>query len=545
MKRMSIMKKSVSVLFFIICSVVWGNSAFAASDVQQAGISPTTESGICRDVAVLAQKYDATKKLPESVAIEGKSCSSNEVAQCFLALMEKVLEKCKKEGPESIPREDLERIAAVHDALQGELAKHEGYLLRREEIQQVLAAPETPPFMLKMGVNGFLRGEGVQNYRLPDFSVTPGHGEGRFLYRVKPYAYWHPTDYLDIHLEGQGYGFSGGSQYYGKYSLYQGFVEAKLPEKSLLALKVGRQEFSYGSTFILGPNSFYDGLVFDAARLRLQPIDHLSIDLLGGLYASPFATGLGGNLTGGYATYTFSEGNAVEAYALRDTGSVLHHHGEHLDIWGIRTTAKLGSLSLEFEPVYESGKIFNGSSGNDNINAYGGHLDLSAGGELGGFNNKVVVGYALGSGDKSATGGIPSGKEFRNPDNDTTLVGDMSVITDLSGITVNGRRASGLHVFTLGWGIDISKEINFTATGHYFLANSVENGFSRGIGLETDFALTYTVSEDVSLIFAYDRFFTGGFFKDSNGGDSPGDIQYGYVMLQFNLAKAWPRPKKG
>ena len=545
MERMAIMKKTVSVLLFLMCTVVLINAAFAASDGLQGNGLATTESGICRDVAELARKYDAAKKLPESVVFEGKSCSRNEVAQCFLALMEKVLEKCKKEGPESIPREDLERIAAVHEALQGELAKYEGYLVRREEIQQVLAAPETPPFMLKMGINGFLRGEGVQNYRLPDFSVTSGHGEGRFLYRVKPYAYWHPTDYIDIHLEGQGYGFSGGSQYYGKYSLYQGFVEAKLPEKSLLALKVGRQEFNYGSTFILGPNSFYDGLAFDAVRLRLQPLNQLSIDLLGGLYASPFATGLGGNLTGGYATYTFSEGNAVDAYALRDTGSVLHHHGEHLDIWGIRTTAKLGPLSLEFEPVYESGKIFDGSAGNHSISAYGGHLDLAAGGELGGFNNKVVVGYALGSGDRNSSGGIPSGKEFRNPDNDTTLVGDMSVITDLSGITVNGRHASGLHIFTLGWGIDISKELNFTATGHYFLANSVENGFSRGIGLETDFALTYTVNDDVSLIFAYDRFFTGGFFKDSNGGGSPGDIQYGYVMLQFNLAKAWPRPKKG
>ena len=32
---------------------------------------------------------------------------------------------------------------------------------------------------------------------------------------------------------------------------------------------------SYGSTFILGPDSFYDGLSFDAARVRLQPIASL------------------------------------------------------------------------------------------------------------------------------------------------------------------------------------------------------------------------------------------------------------------------------
>jgi hypothetical protein len=353
---------------------------------------------------------------------------------------------------------------------------------------------------------------------------------------VKPYVYRHPTDYLDIHLEGRGYGFTGGSQYSGRSSLYQGFVEAKLPEKNLLALKIGRQEFVYGSTFILGSNSFYDGLVFDAFRLRAQPAAPLSIDLLGGFYGSPFATGLDGNLMGAYATYVFSEGNGIEAYALRDTGSVQHHHGEHLDIWGIRGTAKLGLLALEFEPVYESGKTSNPNTGaNDSISAYGGHVDLTAGTELGGHNNKFVLGYALGSGDRNAAEGITFKKEFRNPDNDTALVGDMNVMFDLSGITVAGRHASGLHIFTLGWGIDISKKLNFTATGHYFLAHGVENGFSRGIGLETDFNLTYTINDNFSVIFAYDHFFAGGFFKDASG--SRDDIHYGYVMLQYDISK--------
>ena len=123
-----------------------------------------------------------------------------------------------------------------------ELAEMEGYASRREEIEKILEKPETPAFLYKVGINGFLRGEGTANFRLPDFSYIANHGEGRFLYRVKPYVYWHPADFLDIHLEGQGYGFTGGSQYYGKYTLYQGFVEGKLPGKDLLALKAGREK---------------------------------------------------------------------------------------------------------------------------------------------------------------------------------------------------------------------------------------------------------------------------------------------------------------
>ena len=95
-----------------------------------------------------------------------------------------------------------------------------------------------------------------------------------------PYVSWHPTDFLDIHLEGQGYGYTGGSQYLGKVSLYQGFVEGRLPVMDVLALKVGRQELIYGSTFILGANSFFQGLTFDAARLRVKPLDALTVDPL-------------------------------------------------------------------------------------------------------------------------------------------------------------------------------------------------------------------------------------------------------------------------
>ena len=131
-----------------------------------------------------------------------------------------------------------------------------------ESMDRMPASPEAgqPPFLVKAGVNGFIRGEGAGNFRLPVFSYDPGHAEGRFVYCIKPYAYWHPTDYLDIHVEGQGYGFSGSTQESGRFNLYQGFIEAKLPNRDWLALKVGRQEFSYGSGFMLSPNLFLAGL---------------------------------------------------------------------------------------------------------------------------------------------------------------------------------------------------------------------------------------------------------------------------------------------
>ena len=406
--------------------------------------------------------------------------------------------------------------------------------------------PEPQEFVYKVGVNGFLRGEGAGNLHIADQRYATGQTEGHVVYRIKPYLYWHPVDWLDIHAEGQGYGFAGGGQGHNQVSLYQGFIEARLPGNDLLALKGGRQEFSYGSTYILGTNSFYDGLSYDALRLRVRPTSALAVDILWGEYASPFDTGLKGDLAGVYATYTVSEGNAVEAYLLRDGGAPERHAGEHLDIYGLRGTARFGSATLELEPVYESGRRFNGASGmNDGIYAYGGHMDLNVDTTLSGLHNHAVLSFAYGSGDGAAAAGFSSKKEFRNPNNDSSIFGDIGIMVDQSGSTVNGHHASGLQAYSLGWGLDITKDVNVTATGHYYRANYTEPGFSRSIGLETDFTLTYAVNENLSVIAGYDRFFTGAFFRDASA--SGKDIDYGYLMVQFDLSKSKPRlkPVKG
>ncbi|GLI39787.1 alginate export family protein [Geobacter hydrogenophilus] len=517
----------------LIFSTLCGNPAFAAGGDQQIPEQVTVSHWSCKQIGELAKKYDAEKKLPDTVLVEGKPISRAELAKYFLYVIEKVVTQCDIVGKDAVKREDLDQIATLHESLKDELTKYEGYLTRRGAIEEILAKPEVPEFEYKVGVNGFLRGEGVGNFRLADFSYAPGHGEGRFLYRVKPYAYWHPTDYLDLHVEGQGFGFRGGSQEYNRFSLYQGFVEGKMPGSELLALKAGRQEFVYGSAFILGSDAFMDGLTFDALRLRARPLEKLTVDLLGGWYAPPFSEGRKGTLAGGYATWTFAEGNAIEAYGFRDTGSGDHHVGEHRTTWGLRGTVTLGPATLEIEPVYQSGRLFNpNTGGNESIQAYGGHADLSVDTSVAGFHNHFFLSYALGSGDGEAATGVSSRRELSTPTNDSPLFGDMKVIGGF-GADVGGHHASGLQIYTLGWGADLTKELNFSATGRYFLANHVEEGFSRSIGLETDFTLTWAMSGNLSVIAGYDHFFSGKFFRDASGNGN--DIHYGYLMLQFDL----------
>jgi hypothetical protein len=115
----------------------------------------------------------------------------------------------------------------------------------------------------------------------------------------------------------------------------------------------------------------------------------------------------------------------------------------------------------------------------------------------------------------------------------------MSLIGDLSGIDVGDFRASGLQIFNLGWGVDITDKLNFSAAGRYFYANAVTDGFSRTVGLETDLTLTYAVSDAFLVLAGYDHFFTGGFFRDATG--SGKDIDYGYVLLEFDLSREKPK----
>lgn len=487
-----------------------------------------------RQMAGLMQKYGTEQKLPV-----GRPCSKGELAHGLLAVLDKVSDTYEKEGAQALRRDDLESIAPLCLALKDELAQLEGYRLRKKTIEEVLVLvePGEAPFIYKVGMKGFVRGEGASNFNLTEFSQTPGHGEGRFVYRVQPYLYWHPTDYLGFHLEGQGYGFAGGSSDYHEFSLYQGFVEARLPGQDWLALKAGRQEFKYGSDFVQGADSFYDGLSFDAGRLRLKPLDGLTVDLLGGRYASEFSGGVKGSLAGAYASYAPSEKNTFELYGFRDTGSEERHAGERLNTFGLRTVFKIGPATLECEPVYQTGRQFNPETlVNDDIHAYGGHIDLAGEAELAGFKNTIFLSYAVGSGNVNAPN-----KEFRQPNNESSLVGDMSVL-DLSGVDAGESHASGLNIYTVGWGIDLTGELNFSATGRKFVARSVQDGFSRQLGLETDLTLTYNVNKDLSVILGYDRFFTGKFFRDASGSDK--DIDYGYAMLVFNLERTKLRPHK-
>ena len=160
-------------------------------------------------------------------------------------------------------------------------------------------------------------------------------------------------------------------------------------------------------------------------------------------------------------------------------------------------------------------------------------MDLTIDPALGRYPGKGFLSYAFGSGDRDAASGRFT--EFHNPNNDTPLIGDMSVVGDLSGVSATGPagntvHASGLHLITAGGGVDVTEKVNVSLDGHYYRAVKTPTGISKDVGFETNFIVTCKLTEQVSILASVNRFFTGQFYRDATG--SGKDINYGYLQLQ-------------
>jgi len=394
-------------------------------------------------------------------------------------------------------------------------------------------AAQEAPSPVKLGLDVLVRPESATDFSLGGSSFTPGNDERRVLFRLRPSVTVSPSEYLTGRVEGQWYAFYDDRDV-SEFTLYQAFVEGTVPGAKKLSVKAGLQEIVYGSGFLLGNDAFFDGLSFDALKASLAPANGVSVDLFGGGYVKRNSGGITGKLYGIHGTYAPGDTLAVELYGFRDTGGAgeTHMGGDHERTYSVGTRISgiiAGKVAFEVEPVYQFGRKGreDGVSHND-IRAYGGHADLTIDPPLGRYPGEIFLSYAYGSGDEDPQEGKFT--EFHNPNNDSSLIGDMSVIGELGGLVVGDSAASGLQVFTAGGGVDLTEKLNLSLDGHYFRANKVPAGFRKEIGIETNLIFSYKLNDRISLLASANRFFTGGFFKDAAG--SGKDIDYAYAQLQ-------------
>lgn len=390
--------------------------------------------------------------------------------------------------------------------------------------------------LFELGGQVRLRGDFTRNQNLNDFSFSPGTHDEQLVSRTRLNLSLEPTEQIRVFLQGQFYNRLNRKDY-SKVNLYQSYFEFSNGESSPFTVKLGRQELCYGSAFFLGANDFYDGLVWDGAKLNIAPTDALWVDLIGTRYVdlNKHKSKEKPALYGFYSGYKLTQDSDAHLYFFYHKGGFSFFHSDLSDSsnWfslGSRLAGKIkGRFDYEIEPVYQFGKLNNPErDDNDKIRAYGGHLEAGYTLESK-FKPRIFSGYAYGSGDNDTSDGTY--KEFHgNVYNDNYIVGDTSLIADLSGITVGDARASGMHILVGGVSADINPKLNLNLDYHYFLADKTPQEISKRLGGEINLIFTYKLFRDINITASANRFFTGKFFNDAAG--SRKDINYFYVQTQ-------------
>ena len=386
-----------------------------------------------------------------------------------------------------------------------------------------------------------LRGDFAKNQNFTDFTFTPAQKEAQFLERTRLHgSIENPALGLKVFVQPQWYGRWGEVDRRSEVDLYQGYIEWQKILGSPISLKAGRQDFSYGSTFFLGPNDFYNGLSWDGIKVSINASEDLSLDLIGVKMAKLNPGDPNIYLTGLYTTYKIYKEGSLEGYLFYNKGGFpfLHREFEVTDSvqkWftlGTRFAGKVDRFDFELEPQFQWGKVREMiQNRKEKVRAYGGHVDLGYTFKLP-WEPRVFVAYAFGSGDDNPLDGKVT--QFHgNIFNDNYLVGDMSVITDLSGVTVKDIHSSGIHVWVAGISVNPLSALNLNLDIHRFLAGKGTSGFSKDLGVELNLVASYKVTKGISFLLGLNRFFTGRFFEQASG--SKRNINYAYIQAQVEF----------
>ncbi len=245
-------------------------------------------------------------------------------------------------------------------------------------------------------------------------------------------------------------------------------------------------------------------------------------------------------LAGVYTTYKIHKDGSLEGYLFFNKGGFPVSHREFAlidsgQMWftlGTRLAGKAGRFDYELEPQFQWGRVEKVTGdGRDLIRTYGGHLDLAYTFKLP-WEPRIFGAYAYGSGDNNPFDGRY--REFHGSIfNDSYLYGDMNVVSDQSGVTVEKVHASGLQIWVGGISVNPLSKLNVTLRVHRFLANKVPSGFSKDIGTELDLPVSYKLTKAISFLVGLDRFFTGRFFRQASG--SGKNIDYAYIQAEVEF----------
>ncbi|HOX06071.1 MAG TPA: alginate export family protein [Planctomycetota bacterium] len=334
-------------------------------------------------------------------------------------------------------------------------------------------------------------------------------------------------------------------------------------------IKVGRQELELGSEMLVGNNSRYDGLSFDAVRMDIKPIDGLTTTLFGAkvlendrAYVNGASTDISvedpgdAYLFGLWNTFTGIADTKIDVYGLgfhseRGQGTTnntlqvynevsLYTIGARLAIKPIELAEKNAlDVDLSIEAATQFGRIDDGVDPVDISGAWGleGEIGLTLGNTP--WTPRFALGVALASGDTGD--GSTDDHTFQPLFQDTTQrLGDADLVS-LSNLKCWFAKASvkpaeileiggafyrfeAMHVETdVGGG-------NLTQPGNGFAGLA---GLDNDVANEVDIYADFKLTRNVSLRAVYAWVDPNDFLNDNLDGNSPASRFFAVLTVKW------------
>jgi hypothetical protein len=427
------------------------------------------------------------------------------------------------------------------------LGSTQAILLAQQPPQKLDSAPSDE---LNEDLPKWLRFSGEYRLRVEGFtggSFKPSNDDAYFLNRVRLNMKIQPTEWLKLFVQGQDSRVWGKNQhpaappYQDIFDLRQGYIELGDAEKRSVAIRVGRQELTFGEQRLVGSSDWLNTpRSFDAIRSTLH-ISGYRLDAFASSVVVPRdgkfdKSTPGNNFYGVYGTMEkLVPGATVEPYffwrrAPNLITETAHQGNLNFGTLGLRWAGKLPDhFDYSTEMAYQAGRL-----GTDTIRAWAGHWLLGYAVAGAWAKPRIIAQFNHASGDDNPHDGRRGTFDQLYPTNH-----DRYGLTDQVGLKNLNHLRSGVEIRPQPKWLGILNYHSFwLANPHDGFYNAfgalvarVHNGSAgRYVGQEFDIQAVYSPSARIKAGSGYGYLFAGTFLKKTTQG---GGYGYPYVYLNY------------
>ncbi len=329
----------------------------------------------------------------------------------------------------------------------------------------------------------------------------------------------------------------------GNIDLHQGYFEWQDINGSRLALKLGRQELSYGDERLIGAFGWSNvGRSFDAVKLSYLGGNY-RID---GFHATTTETGPAAEdatFSGLYAIFENTAAGKLEAYALLKSDSrkiyaselTLSRESLSVQTLGFRLTGALPGSPLRYGAEVA---LQRGDFGDDDLEAWAGHFEAVYKTGIGAAL-QLRAEYNFASGDDDPADGTRGTFDNLFPTNHSKY-GYIDFISwrNVKNLRL-GATASPAKGHTVS--LDFHKFWTATRNDHVYRASgavllpALPSATTSDVGQEIDITWRFSPAKGLGVLAGYSHFFAGELFEQahSSGAVEDADFFYLQTLLRF------------